>query len=89
MPKGVARNGPSGRPRSIEPISLAMAKGAMIALVAAEQELADAIVIAVEAGNSAHHVSLAIGLDYGTVLSIARQERPSPFWKSSPPRRDG
>ena len=82
MPRGVSGN-PAGRPVSIEPVSLEHAKDAMLAAILAEEELVDAIVLAISSGNSAHQVAKALGMSHQTVLAInVKHSRPSP--KSKP-----
>lgn len=68
--------GKTGRPPSIEPVSLEHAREAMMAAMLAEDALIEAIQVAIASGNSAHQISKALGLSHQTVLNIsARQTR--------------
>ena len=61
-----------GRQPEIEPVSLEAVKDAMRKAVLAEEEFADSIRVAYEAGNSINQISLAIGINHRTVDRIMK-----------------
>jgi DNA invertase Pin-like site-specific DNA recombinase len=66
--------GKTGRPPSIEPISLNAARRAGMALLVAEEDYINAIIAAREAGNSTNQIGKALGISHQKILKILAED---------------